>query len=192
MTNGSEWQSLLQTALAVGETPEHVEQTLWAIAKQRGRRRAVLRGISAAAVAAGLLWAIAVTRPSGGSSSVTTTQSAAPQPDSASQVVTSAHVPASVPSIPTKPTRAIRPATRAPRRLPPPEPAEAPFVPVGAWQAIEPMERGSVLRVQLPRASLATFGIPVRPDRWNETVRADVVLGEDGTVRAVRFVSPMQ
>jgi hypothetical protein len=54
------------------------------------------------------------------------------------------------------------------------------------------MERGSVHRVRLPRSSLTTFGIPVRPDRWNESVPADIVIGEDGTVRAVRFVSPMQ
>jgi hypothetical protein len=66
------------------------------------------------------------------------------------------------------------------------------FIPVGAWQAMEPMERGSIVRVRLPKSSLPGLGIPVSADRWNESIPADVVLGEDGTMRAVRFVKASQ
>ncbi|MBM3786549.1 MAG: hypothetical protein FJW30_19500 [Acidobacteria bacterium] len=67
-----------------------------------------------------------------------------------------------------------------------PEPG---FVPVGVWQWVEPMERGTILRVRLPRSAMAEFGVAVNADRWNETVPADVMVAEDGSVRAVRFVS---
>ena len=66
------------------------------------------------------------------------------------------------------------------------------FIPVGTWQALEPMERGSIVRVRLPKSSLPGFGIPVSADRWNESIPAEVVLGEDGSMRAVRFVSARQ
>jgi len=49
-------------------------------------------------------------------------------------------------------------------------------------------DRAQVYRVQVPQASLAVFGVPIRGDRVSERVNADVVLGEDGIVRAIRFV----
>ena len=52
----------------------------------------------------------------------------------------------------------------------------------------EPIERGQIVRIRLPRAALATFGIPVNEEHAEEAIRADVLLGEDGLARAVRFV----
>lgn len=52
----------------------------------------------------------------------------------------------------------------------------------------EPIERGQIVRIRLPRSALATFGIPMNEDRAEEAIRADVLLGEDGLARAVRFV----
>lgn len=52
----------------------------------------------------------------------------------------------------------------------------------------DPVERGSVVRVRLPRAALLTFGFPVNELRAEEPINADVLLGEDGLARAVRFV----
>jgi len=66
------------------------------------------------------------------------------------------------------------------------------FIPVGPWQAMEPMERGSIIRVRLPKSSLPGFGIPVSADRWHESIPADIVLAEDGSMRAVRFVNTRQ
>jgi len=52
----------------------------------------------------------------------------------------------------------------------------------------EPIERGQIVRIRLPLAALASFGLPVNEEHLEETIRADVVLGEDGLARAVRFV----
>lgn len=52
----------------------------------------------------------------------------------------------------------------------------------------DPIERGSVVRVHLPRATLRAFGFPVNELRAEEPIKADVLLGEDGVARAVRFV----
>ena len=51
-----------------------------------------------------------------------------------------------------------------------------------------PIERGRVVRVRLPRAALAAFGLPVNEQQAEQPIRADVVLGEDGLARAVRFI----
>ncbi|HMF56206.1 MAG TPA: hypothetical protein VK619_07660 [Pyrinomonadaceae bacterium] len=62
------------------------------------------------------------------------------------------------------------------------------FIPLNYEAAIAPLDRGRVVRVELPRSALAAFGLPVNMDRANERVKADVVLGEDGLARAIRFV----
>ncbi|MCL6545872.1 MAG: hypothetical protein K6T61_11640 [Bryobacteraceae bacterium] len=45
-----------------------------------------------------------------------------------------------------------------------------------------------LLRVRLPRSAAAALGVPVNAERADEMLRADVVVGQDGVVRAVRFV----
>lgn len=62
------------------------------------------------------------------------------------------------------------------------------FIPVGVGAAFGPGERGSLVRVRLPRSALATFGLPVNENRAADVVNADVLLGEDGLARAIRFV----
>lgn len=52
----------------------------------------------------------------------------------------------------------------------------------------EPVEHGRMVRVRLPRSALAAFGLPMNEQHAEETIQADVVLGEDGLARAVRFV----
>jgi hypothetical protein len=52
-----------------------------------------------------------------------------------------------------------------------------------------------IVRLELPRTALAAFGlVPVESldDRQPATVTADVIVGEDGLARAVRFVRPGQ
>jgi hypothetical protein len=62
------------------------------------------------------------------------------------------------------------------------------FLRVPGADPFEPLDRGRLLRVQLPRSALEVFGLPLNESRWSERVQADVVLSEDGMVRAVRFV----
>lgn len=50
------------------------------------------------------------------------------------------------------------------------------------------MESGHVVRVELPRTALVSMGLPMNPERANELVKADVLLGDDGVARAIRFV----
>ena len=83
------------------------------------------------------------------------------------------------------------------RVAPEPSPAAArtqrleratPFLPMAGRELLAPMEYGHVIRVRLPRATMASFGLPVNEARAGEMVSADVLLGEDGLARAVRFI----
>jgi len=51
-----------------------------------------------------------------------------------------------------------------------------------------PLDRGQLLRVRVPASVMYSVGLPVNPDRWTERVDADVVVGEEGMARAIRFV----
>lgn len=56
-----------------------------------------------------------------------------------------------------------------------------------------PMAEGQLVRVELPRSALASFGLELTEpvgDVPAMPVLADVVVGEDGLARAVRFVRP--
>ncbi len=48
--------------------------------------------------------------------------------------------------------------------------------------------RGQMLRVQLPAAAMQTVGLPVREEHLDDLVQADVLVGEEGMPRAIRFV----
>ena len=61
-------------------------------------------------------------------------------------------------------------------------------MPVGYWNAAALQDGGQIVRVELPRTTLASFGLPVNMDRYNEKVKADVLLGVDGMAHAIRFV----
>ena len=52
----------------------------------------------------------------------------------------------------------------------------------------ESMESGELIRVQMPRSALISFGLPVNVERSGEMVKADLLIGEDGLARAIRFV----
>ncbi|HEX5736070.1 MAG TPA: hypothetical protein VF131_24800 [Blastocatellia bacterium] len=62
------------------------------------------------------------------------------------------------------------------------------FMPLPHRGSIAELEGGQVLRVELPRSSLASFGLPVNLERAGERIKADVVVGNDGMARAIRFV----
>jgi hypothetical protein len=93
------------------------------------------------------------------------------------------------PIVPTPPP-APKPVRRA-KRVPVPaaEPTEVvtDFYPL--MDAPPPFERGRLLRVVVPAATMHSVGLPVNPQRWSERVQADVLVGEEGMARAIRFVS---
>ena len=53
-----------------------------------------------------------------------------------------------------------------------------------------PLGDGMVVRVELPRSAPALVGLPIPGGDVSGTVTADVVLGQDGMARAIRFVQP--
>jgi hypothetical protein len=50
------------------------------------------------------------------------------------------------------------------------------------------LDSGQIVRVELPRSALMSFGLPMNMDRAGERIKADVVFGNDGLARAIRFV----
>ena len=51
-----------------------------------------------------------------------------------------------------------------------------------------PFERGQLLRVELPASAMQMVGLPVREEYLARSVHADVLVGEEGLPRAIRFV----
>jgi hypothetical protein len=62
------------------------------------------------------------------------------------------------------------------------------FFPLMQGAAYAQSESTHLVRVELPRSALVSFGMAVNPEQAGGRVKADVLLGEDGTARAIRFV----
>lgn len=88
----------------------------------------------------------------------------------------------------------VRPEPRAPKARPASREAgraeeiATDFIPLMNGGQFAPEDGGQLVRVELPRTALASFGLPVNPERAGERVKADVLMGEDGMARAIRFV----
>lgn len=176
----------LKEAMQNVAAPERVEAALVAAFREHARVATRRRPVAwphwalAAGVAAALLLAVTAglfrDKPAPSSQSVSV--AAAPAPV--------LPLPAAVPKpAPVQPKRAVR-------RVPPPpaDPAEiaTDFIPVAPPETWQPGTGGQILRVRLPRTSLASFGLPMNADLAAEPVRADVIVSQDGVVRAIRFV----
>lgn len=64
----------------------------------------------------------------------------------------------------------------------------APFMAIPYAEPVAPFEQIDIYRVQLPRATLGLYGVPAPAGDLEFRVTADVAVGSDGVVRAVRFV----
>jgi hypothetical protein len=62
------------------------------------------------------------------------------------------------------------------------------FLPLVSGGDSMPMESGRLVRVELPRSALLSMGLPMNIERAGEPVKADVLLGEDGVAKAIRFI----
>jgi hypothetical protein len=62
------------------------------------------------------------------------------------------------------------------------------FLPLGYLNPASLQDGGQIVRVEVPRTTMASFGLPVNMDRYNERVKADVLVGVDGVPHAIRFV----
>lgn len=62
------------------------------------------------------------------------------------------------------------------------------FIPLVHAGQYAQAEEGHLVRVEVPRSALASFGLPVNAEAPGGSVKADVLMGQDGIARAIRFV----
>jgi len=162
------------------EAPPEVEARLLdAFHARKARRvRRQRRWLGVATLAAGfvialLLWPDRTPKPA---------VSAAQPVSQAPEIARAAPAAALVPSI----TRTPRKVARKIARVPEAHEVVTDFFPL--MNPAPSFERGQMLRVQLPAAAMQTVGLPVREDHLDDLVQADVLVGEEGMARAIRFV----
>ncbi len=113
-------------------------------------------------------------------------QAAAPPasgPEDSAPEVAAAEVPVRPAVRPSRPARAAQPGlledTYEPR---------AAFLPLATPVTRRDVDGAQIVRVRLSRAGLAALGIPVLTPGTEGTVTADVLIGQDGMAKAIRFV----
>lgn len=62
------------------------------------------------------------------------------------------------------------------------------FLPLTYLASATAMDSGTVVRVQLSKSALVRLGLPVNIESSNDSIRADLVIGDDGVARAIRLV----
>ncbi|MGD1091757.1 MAG: hypothetical protein ABSB35_07160 [Bryobacteraceae bacterium] len=82
----------------------------------------------------------------------------------------------------------VRPTPRglARARAIPPHEIVTEFFPL--MDVAPPFERGELIRVNVSAAAMRTVGLPVDEDHLADHVQADVLVGQEGLARAIRFV----
>jgi len=86
---------------------------------------------------------------------------------------------------------APKPVPKSVRRRPVPKPSDdpGPFVAIPYIVPLDPRERVTVMRVEMPVAALMAVGLTTAAPDPSASARADVVVGEDGRIHAIRLVS---
>lgn len=93
-----------------------------------------------------------------------------------------------VPVVTEQTPAASKPARRTRRARPAPQPQEVvtDFFPL--MDVAPTFQRGALIRVSVPAASMRSVGFPVSEDHLADPIQADVLVGEEGLARAIRFV----
>lgn len=65
----------------------------------------------------------------------------------------------------------------------------SPFIALESIERIEQEANPRVLEADLPRTALASLGLPVSPETAGESVRAEMLVGADGSPLALRLAS---
>jgi hypothetical protein len=95
------------------------------------------------------------------------------------------------------PAPAARPVAKSVRALAKSPPKAAPPGEVATeffslMDTPPPFERGELLRVVVPAATMRTVGLPVGESHLSDPVQADILVGQEGLARAIRFVNHQQ
>jgi hypothetical protein len=70
----------------------------------------------------------------------------------------------------------------------PPSEIVTSFIALDSVRGLAKPESLQMVRVELPRSALVSFGLPMNVERADERIKADVLVGDDGVARAIRFV----
>jgi hypothetical protein len=62
------------------------------------------------------------------------------------------------------------------------------FIPLTYGDNLKQIEKGELIRVRVPRTALLKFGLPMNVEHAGVPVKADLLVGDDGLARAIRFV----
>jgi len=164
------------------EAPEEVEMRLRQVFRHRRARRKWKAVVLASLAAAAALTIVFLAGPRG------RPKPAAPSPAPRELVAErTVQVEVAAPAAPTpvhsrpKPRPAVRPLPAQPREV------VTEFFPL--LDVAPPFERGELLRVMVPAATMRRVGLPVNQERLGDRVYADVLVGQEGLARAIRFVS---
>ena len=88
-------------------------------------------------------------------------------------------------SVAERPSRGIDPAAVADAKE---NEVTTQFLPLKYVSSASLQEGGQLVRVELPRSAMVSFGLPVNMERYGQKVKADVLVSADGLARAIRFV----
>ncbi|MFL6214196.1 MAG: anti-sigma factor family protein [Blastocatellia bacterium] len=70
----------------------------------------------------------------------------------------------------------------------PPSEIATSFIALDGGRGLARPESLQMVRVELPRSALVSFGLPMNVERADERIKADLLVGDDGVARAIRFV----
>jgi hypothetical protein len=84
-----------------------------------------------------------------------------------------------------KPVRAPRKRARSENRQPE---VATDFLPLTYVDDLSAQQSGHIVRMKVSRSALIAFGVPMNMERAGELITADVMIGDDGLARAIRFV----
>lgn len=94
---------------------------------------------------------------------------------------------------PIRPTTRRVPPRRKARHAPATQQDEMlPFYSLIGDGLVAPLESGRIVRVEVPAATLISYGVPLTGEAMSEQVEADLLVGQDGLARAIRFLPPSQ
>lgn len=197
---------LVVTELALQEAPAHLEANLLAaLHEQAVRKQSVLPSPVArwwswkfaAAVAALLLVVLlagALWRNFSREPKPTVQRAPAPPivPASPPVTVNDNTVIAKAPKQRPAPVRRAPPRRNVRSSLAPPGEEATPFYSLVEEGTAIPLESGRIVRVELPASTFIPFGLPLTAEAMTQSVQADLLLGQDGLARAIRFVPNSQ
>jgi hypothetical protein len=90
-------------------------------------------------------------------------------------------------SYPAAPESPVTPRVAPPRAVRAEEIATD-FIPLTSSSDLSYLDSGQLVRVLLPRNAMASYGIPVNQELADKPVTAQVLIGQDGVARAIRFL----